>query len=278
MAFAVPSTSTTAFAAGTTVTITKPSGLAVGDLMVATLGAVSSGAAISFSTLSGWSAAATGNGSDYATSIQYKIADSGDVAASNFTFTCTSASHTCGAIIRATGPSPTSVLAEGDGDNNTGANSQTISFVTAETPVVTDSLVIMALLGGQTTGTGTISSYTTTPSVTFTEIIDTTVGTSTRDPIFGSAYGIYSGTSDITAYGATLSVSKPQHFGAIALFTPLVNATGTTTLLSADADFFSAAGSAGVSGSTALHETSAQSFAASGDVTQPTEWSTTIKT
>ena len=37
------------------------------------------------------------------------------------------------------------------------ANSQTISFVTAETPVVTDSLVIMALLGGQTTGTGTIS-------------------------------------------------------------------------------------------------------------------------
>jgi hypothetical protein len=272
MAFAVPTIATTSFASGTTVTIPKPSGLSVGDLMVATLGAVSGGSSIAFSTLSGWSLASQGNGSDYATSIQYKIADAGDVAASNFTFTCTSASHTCGAILRATGPRPTSVLAEADADANTAANSATLSFTAAGTPIVANSLVVMSLLGGTTDGTGTISSYTTTPSVMLTELLDTTVNTSTRDPIFGAAYGIYSGTDDITQYGATFSGSKEQHFGALAIFTPQVSATGSNALFQTTPVTFATLTGSTQSATNALHTGSPDLMSQSGVGTTPTQW------
>lgn len=277
MAFVVESTATKTFTAGTTAVITKPTGLAVGDLLVAQLGAVSTGAAITYTTLAGWSLAANGGGSDYTTSIQYKIADSGDVAASNFTFTCTSASHTCGSLLRVSGPRPTSVLAEAEGDTLASGGTTAISFSAALTPFVANSLVVTALMGAATDGTGTISGFTSTPSITFTEVLDTSVDNSTRDPIFGSAYGLYTGTADITAYGATLSGSKDQHYGVIASFTPLVNASGSNALLSADADVFVPAASSGTLGTNALLSADADLFTPTAKGTSPTQWSPASK-
>ncbi len=246
--------------------------------MVATLGAVSNGPSISYTTLSGWSLAANGNGSDFATSIQYKIADASDVAASNFTFTWASAAYCCGAIMRFAGAITTNTLADYDAHGNASANSADVSFLTSISPIVSNSLVVMALLGASNnTGTGTISTYTTTPTTSFTEVLDTTFNMAS-DPIFGSAYSIYTGSSTLTTYGASFSLAKEQHYGVIAVFSPLVNASGTTALLSADADFFTNAGVSDVSGTAALHEASPVFFGASGEVTQPNEWSTTIKT
>lgn len=277
MAQAVPSTASTNFGAGTTVVITKPTGLAEGDLMVAKLGAVSSGSSISYTTLSGWTLAANGNGSDFATSIQYKIATAGDVAASNFTFTCASAAYCCGAIMRVTGAITANTLADFDAHSDSSANSATLSFLTSASPIVSNSLVVIALLGASNnTGTGTISAYTTDPTTTFTETLDTTFNMA-QDPIFGSAYSIYSGSSTITTYGATFSLEKEQHYGVIAIFSPLVNASGTTALLSADADFFSNAGMSDATGTAARHDASPTFFGANGEVTQSTEWSTSIK-
>ena len=74
--------------AGTPLTITKPTSLAVGDLMIAFLyGGRNIG---NWTTLAGWTligACTTTDGTDANLTVQAKIADSSDVAASNFTFT-----------------------------------------------------------------------------------------------------------------------------------------------------------------------------------------------
>ena len=121
---AVASTSTKAYASGSTITINKPTGLAVGDLMVAFVHKIDGD--VGTCTLTGWTAidsyddtSATG---DYMFSLS-KIADSADVAASNFTFTLGETKSTGGAILRITGfnnINPVNTFAHGnDGTNNT---------------------------------------------------------------------------------------------------------------------------------------------------------------
>jgi hypothetical protein len=89
--------------------IAKPTGLAVGDLMVAGIWADrDGGSSAAISTLSGWTSQIslnTGSGNG-AISVQTKVADSGDVAASDFTFTGTGSTtqmHMCGYITRISG-------------------------------------------------------------------------------------------------------------------------------------------------------------------------------
>ena len=91
MAIVVESVSPVATAISSNLTVTKPTGVAVGDLLVAVLFAVEADvgslAGESWTLLSGWSnAGSVLNGVTNAVSFQYKLATSGDVSASNFTF------------------------------------------------------------------------------------------------------------------------------------------------------------------------------------------------
>jgi hypothetical protein len=95
MAVAIASKSTSSSG-----TLTKPTGLAVGDLMVAVLfstGPQADQAPAAWNTLSGWTA--LGSASDTianglaSVSVQAKIAEASDVAASDFTFTGGSVQH-----------------------------------------------------------------------------------------------------------------------------------------------------------------------------------------
>jgi hypothetical protein len=83
MAAVIQSFNTTAIASAATVVVTKPTGLAVGDLMVAHL-------YHSVQTITGLAGFTelinNSDGSDISGKILYKIADSSDVAASDFTF------------------------------------------------------------------------------------------------------------------------------------------------------------------------------------------------
>lgn len=95
-------------------TITKPTGLAVGDLLVFILGLFGSSGTINEPSIpTGWTEAVELNGTTderrYLT-IMYKIANSSDVAASNFTFSSPSESgniYGYGSLIRITGHHPT---------------------------------------------------------------------------------------------------------------------------------------------------------------------------
>lgn len=161
MAIAVATISAVATASSTTVTITKPTGLAVGDLMVAFLNATgntSSGLG-TWTQLSGWTALTTNNwyhtsGNVAITNVaQYKIADSGDVAASNFTFTYSSSTSLSGAIYRITGQRPGIEIVEGqaktDNDSSDHASSPK-AYTCGVTPVISDSLLL--LLGATRNG------------------------------------------------------------------------------------------------------------------------------
>ena len=109
MAIAFQSVQTATGGGASSVTITKPVSLAVGDLMVAHI-TNRNDPQRSITTLSGWTiigteATTVADGSNVQTiKCMYKIADSGDVAATNFTFSFSgAATHFGGAIFRITG-------------------------------------------------------------------------------------------------------------------------------------------------------------------------------
>jgi len=84
---------------GTSITITKPSGLTVGDLMIAVISSQDE-TGVSAS-LAGWTEKYDSDSDYHGQTTLYKIADSGDVAASNFTFSVACASDNLYGIISA---------------------------------------------------------------------------------------------------------------------------------------------------------------------------------
>ncbi len=151
MALVVGSSSTSAFAAifagGNTiqVVLTKPSGLAVGDLMVAQYlddGGYAVATSSGFTQIISTQNATNGNRS----TLYYKIATSGDAAASSFTFSAGTTTGTGtvvgGAMVRITGASSSLPIwaSSGDGSiNNTAAP----SFNNTITPAVANSMLLL---------------------------------------------------------------------------------------------------------------------------------------
>lgn len=223
MAIAVPSSANTGLTS-LNVVIAKPSSLAVGDLMVASLVVGGTG---TVTLHAGWTLAQTTAGSGCRTEIQYKIADSGDVSASNFTFT-TSSGNIAGSIIRVTGFNSTTPLdLTGTGTYNS-SSTTTISFATNLTPSFDGSLLVMALIGrnGNDGGGTTTSSYTISgTNPTWTETLDSAIDAGTDDPVSSSAYAIQTTAANFTSFGATLSNVKTVHAGVIAVFGPQVDIT-----------------------------------------------------
>lgn len=274
MAIAVASTANNSATSSSSVVITKPTGLAVGDLMIAVL-AASATTTVDINTPSGWTAVTDVSLDSGRVDIFYRVADSGDVAASNFTFnTSISAALFGGSLMRVTGFLSSDILDTfADAANNT-ANSATISFASSVTAEREGSLFVMVFGANDgNSGVGSISGYTTTGgSLTFTELFDYSLDESTRDPIIGGAYAIQGAATSVTAFGATLSNTKDNHAGIMAIFRAVIDASGTAALHSADADFFAPAASSGTSGTAVLHSASGELFTQSGRATTQTQW------
>lgn len=170
MAVAVQSVSSNGTGA-TSLVITKPSGLAVGDLMIATVGYGTSGAgAQTISPPSGsWAAVvepeADDGGANTRTklSIFKKIADSADVAASNFTFTCSLAIR--GGIYRIDGHSPSTPV---ETFNSFGVinDATPVTGAATVTPTRANSLLIFSVNTFGSTDNSSYSVATSNPSWT----------------------------------------------------------------------------------------------------------------
>lgn len=243
MAFAVASVGTSG-GYGTSAIITKPTGLAVGELMIALIES-NAGVTPTINTLAGWTLVATRSRTNGSVSMQYKIADAGDVAASNFTFTDTSGSRVGGAILRVTGNTPTGSLDTSDNDFNNAASSATISFTTTVSPTYNGSLLV-AVFGasGGGGGIGSIGSYVASDgSLSWTEAFEQAADAGSTDPIGGGAYAIQSTKTALTTYGATLSFSQTAHAGIIAVFTPAISATADVSHLTVTASLDGLVGS-----------------------------------
>jgi hypothetical protein len=216
----VPTTST---GTGTgTLTITKPSGLAVGDGMVAQiyafLNAASGGAVPSFNTPTGWtivSTAQTDSTLNQGQCVFAKVADSADVAATNFTFTVTGSSGTPvtrGAIIRTSGNDTTSAFDQGNSGKTTATTALSSSGIT---PTRANSLLL--ILTG-IAGNIRVSGYavaTTNPS-TWTELYDAGDATdslaaayASRDVLTATGNATATAASSATAFVHVLNILPP---------------------------------------------------------------------
>lgn len=141
MAIAVASTASTGYATASSITITKPSGLAAGDLLVCLINIFGNG---TVTTPSGWTQGTQqANGTTQSLQYLYKIADSADAAASNFTFNLSGSLDTAGGLLRVTGSAGSSILAALDQDTITGVDISP-SFTGGLTPTNAGSLLVMA--------------------------------------------------------------------------------------------------------------------------------------
>lgn len=205
-------------------TVTKPSGLAEGDLMVGHIvveGAGSTGDLLH----SGWTSIVVFDDTEKV-NIQYKVADSSDVAASNFTFGTDGSKKNAGAIYRISSAASTAIDT-GTFDTTSAQTSHT--FDTADlTPTFANSLFLYLFhaFGGTT---GTTSAYAiTTSNPTWTEAYDLSDATGT-DTILASAYA---NRPEVTSTGdATLTTSASTNGRAVLIAIPeQVNVTVTGTI------------------------------------------------
>lgn len=265
MAVAYESVQTTAFAtktSGQTVIITKPTGLAVGDYLIAHLSQViTSGSNANWNTPSGWTSLLNLNESGNTNSkarltVFYKVADSSDVAASNFTFTTNTASCLAGgSLYRVSGGATINGTIDGAIDTTTPTFTNTI------TPSASDSLILFMVTGadaGDTTGS--VSSYAiTTDNPTWTERYDFTgsEGVANGTNRQGIMAGATASRPETTATGdsSCTFVNYSQNLvGALVVITPVVSVTvtGSTGILTFNGNDGTVTGSAPVTGSTGI--------------------------
>lgn len=144
MAVVIESSQSASAAATNTVTVTKPTGLAVNDLLVAFVYAHDDTGGPAIATPSGWTAgpgdADVMSASDvHEYRILYKMADSGDVAASNFSFTAGSTvDYIDAAIIRVSGIRTDTQLGGSDTDtlDDTDNPTYTVSLAPAQNNIL----------------------------------------------------------------------------------------------------------------------------------------------
>lgn len=203
-------TSNSATMAGTggadALTITKPTSLATGDMMIAVCG-VHGKASSGFAPPAGWTILFTADdASNYGAIAFWKIATSGDVAASNFAFTITTTSGDglVGWIARITGSSfgGTGNFTSAS-DINTSATT-THTFTPGITPVSNGALYLM---GSYARGLGTESGYAiANNNPSWTERVDIQINT-TRDSTLSLATATATSGSASGDYNVTLSTS-----------------------------------------------------------------------
>lgn len=166
---AVASTGTGAYASQSSITITKPTGLASGDLMVAIIHKRDGN--LSTCSLTGWTNVVSyddsANTGDYIYAL-YKVADSADAAASNFTFTLGETKVTGGAIMRVTDFNTISIISQNNSGSDSSNNTNQI-FSNAITPTE-NGIIIMGIMLDQSTTQSTYSITNDNPS--WTEIVD----------------------------------------------------------------------------------------------------------
>lgn len=207
MAIVVESTANAVTTSSTSLTINKPTGLQVGELMVASLTCYD-GTSASINVLSGWTQVGQAVSASNCVSIQYKFAEASDVSASNFTFTCSEATLNVGAIIRCSGVSSPVIAGFGTRvDNSTGGN---VFTITQSVSPVTDGALFICAFALESSGSGSLDSVTgysvAGDTLTFTELYDEGL-TAVGQPHQAGAYAIQDEKASITSLSATSSRS-----------------------------------------------------------------------
>lgn len=201
MAVSYQSVATTAFATSNNITIAKPSGLAVGDLMIAIVEVLGIGDNLSI-TGTGWTQSTGSTSYDF--EILYKTATSGDVAASDFTFATDGSKFCAGAIVRIENGAGTDMTV---GTLFNAGSSSTPTYTTGITPTEANALLLFFTFANGTFGTATVSDYAiTTSNPSWTESYDL-AGDDTVDGVMAMAYATRPETTGTGNFSCIYSTS-----------------------------------------------------------------------
>ena len=207
------------------ITITKPTGLTLGDLMVAILS--DDFRTSGFNTPSGWTLIVDQSGPfDLSVTAFGKIADSGDVAASDFTFTHANSGAIIGGHLYAFSGNFTGVgnVYVSSAQTATEPSADVFNFATGITPSLAGSVLLMgAAIGsaGNNIDDSNISTYeveTSNPS--WTEGHDTLYGSGGNGQRLGSAYATRTETTSTGYFQITVSIAggeDAQNSGGVLL-------------------------------------------------------------
>ena len=284
MAIVIESSQTATAGSTDTLTITKPTGLAVGDLMSVTLVNWVDSTARTWDTLAGWSVDDTvvitpgSVGSDkMAVTKLYKVADSGDVAASNFIFTTSgTAASLHGFLMRVSGTRTDTEFGASDNEklNDTNNPSYTVSLAPAQ-----DNVLYLAVfmsggpnyLATDTTINGTNPTWTSQYTATVNNDADLSVAVFTAidaspESSVTTLTPTETGSSAATDSAGLLSFYLGQNGG---------NTTPTFTFTTNTA--FAPSGQAGAQTTPVFTETTNEAFAPGGIGTSPTNWTNATK-
>jgi hypothetical protein len=266
------------------VTITAPTGITTGDLLIGSYTAFRFGGSYSNNTPAGWTTIRSSVGTvsnKVGTNTFYKVAVLADETATDYTFTTTTADEINGSILRVSGAAEGNEITVSEVDVITASAGTTISHTGTSTPPTGESLMVMCTGGGSLTSSAvvTTSTYTATPTVTWTEQMDSGYRNGASD---GSSHSVatapYTGTTEFTAYGFTTSEGFSAGLVSVLIVVSSPeDAAGTNTLLEVSPTQFSQAGIGGTTGTNTLLEVSPTQFSQSGSATTPTVWTNETK-
>jgi len=285
----IESTSSVAVAKQTNAVYTKPTGLALGDLMLVFLLQSqdgTSGVMPASTTPAGWTENALASGTDgpnTPTRLQVfsRVAEAADVAASNFTFPVGigTGGYSGGSMFRISNSAitpPTIFISGLDTTRNEFA-----AFTGSLNVAFDDSILFMALIGrdnGVADGTSDFTVSGTNP--TWTERYDQNVQDADQDHQLAIASAPLAVGRTITTFGATWAESLVNRsLGVLIYVTTPADGAGTNALLSVSPTTFLNTGVVvGTAGTNVLLEPIPDMFSQSGRGETPTVWTPEVKT
>lgn len=278
MAIVVESTASNSTTSSTNLTITAPTGITEGDLLVASVGAYNA----TYSTPSGWTSLNSSFVSASLTQVFYKVAVTADETATDYTFVSSNSQFNAGSIMRVSGAHAVTPFEYNDSDANSSNTSTSVTFSTSNTPS-DNSLLGISFFGrdGVSDGAPTTSNYSVTGlSATWNEVHDASVNIgSNADPVSAAAYAIISTGAAITAYSLTTSIRKDAVVGVFYVITARVDANAANTFFSTDAETFTQTATADtITPEQSLFlEATATVNESTGSATSPTQWTNEAK-
>lgn len=258
--------------------VTKPSGVAVGDVLYAfALGVDGTSHTI---TLSGWTSVLADSGAQ-SYYVFKRIADASDVPASNYTFSySTTVDVAVAAILAVANPAPGYEIQDEFFDyiDSTPSSVATLSGTATPRPN-NESLVITYFLAYDFNLSAVLTSsvQTLTPTATLNKRIETGVRTISNDG--GSIFvttGQYQGTADITGCTFTLSEALGSGtdiaVGGVVVINGVQNATVSNALLETTPVAFSPLTGSTQTLNNEFHETTPDFFNQTVVSLSPTQW------
>ena len=295
MALVVES-SASASSTATSVTVTKPTGVAIGNLLMifAAGGPTRNYASTGFTEIYDEFYDGPGGIDDSGLQVFYKIADSGDVAASNYSVTGGGAAEgSVVAMVRISGWDTGNPIYQSDHGGFTNSTSGTFTRSGLSLPRVSQNLMFMVMTSYDDTDTDhygdattlTVTSSDTNPSWTevcnIKAVTNASTGVSAKSMTIG--YAATTGSTTVTGFSFAYTEYDSDYaaggFGGLLILNQPEDASGTNALLQVSPTMFENAGvEVGGTGTNALLAVSPTMFEQNGSGTSPTVWTPEVKT